>query len=68
MIGHFSPIIPSFADRGLSRRLTWSAYGDDGETKSGAQSARFLRPRCIGAVGPRIRVYIYLYMSIYSGI
>jgi hypothetical protein len=30
LIGHFLPIIPPFADRGLSRRLTWSASGDDG--------------------------------------
>jgi hypothetical protein len=28
-IGHFSPIVPPFADRGLSRRLTWSASGDE---------------------------------------
>jgi hypothetical protein len=27
---HFSPIIPLFTDRGLSRHLTWSASGDDG--------------------------------------
>jgi hypothetical protein len=31
-----------------------------GETKSGAQRVRSLRPRCIGAVEPRIRVPIYL--------
>jgi hypothetical protein len=31
-----------------------------GETKSGAQRARPLRPRCIEAVGPLIRVAIYL--------
>jgi hypothetical protein len=30
LIGHFSPIIPSFTDRGLSRRLMWSASGDGG--------------------------------------
>jgi hypothetical protein len=30
LIGHFSPLIPPFADRGLSCRLTWSASGDDG--------------------------------------
>ena len=30
LISHFSPILPPFADRGLSRRLTWSASGDDG--------------------------------------
>jgi hypothetical protein len=37
------------------------------ETKSGAQRAHSLRPRCIGAVGPRIRVSIYLsiYLPIY---
>jgi hypothetical protein len=34
-----------------------------GETKSGAQRARPLRPRCIGAVGPQIRVPIYLSFS-----
>jgi hypothetical protein len=31
-----------------------------GETKSGAQRVRPLRPTCIGAVGPWIRVPIYL--------
>jgi hypothetical protein len=30
LIGHFSPIIPPFADRGLSCHLTWSTSGDDG--------------------------------------
>jgi hypothetical protein len=30
LTGHFSPIIPSFTDRGLSCRLTWNASGDDG--------------------------------------
>jgi hypothetical protein len=28
--GHFSPIIPPFTGRGLSRRLTCSVSGDDG--------------------------------------
>jgi hypothetical protein len=31
-----------------------------GETKSGVQRARHLRPRCIGAAGPRIRKPVYL--------
>jgi hypothetical protein len=31
LISHFSPIIPPFADRGLSHRLIWSASGDDRE-------------------------------------
>jgi hypothetical protein len=31
LIGHFSPIVPPFTDRGLSRRLTWSASGDERE-------------------------------------
>jgi hypothetical protein len=31
LIGHFSPIIPPFAYRGPSRRLTWSPSGDDRE-------------------------------------
>jgi hypothetical protein len=29
LIGYFSPIVPPFADRGLSRQLTWSASGDE---------------------------------------
>jgi hypothetical protein len=64
--GHFSPIIPTFADKGLLRRLTWSASVDDRGTKNSAQRACFLRPRCIRAVGPRIRVSVYL--SIHSSI
>jgi hypothetical protein len=51
LIGHFSPIIPPFTNRGLSRHRTWSASGNDGENKSGAQRALPLRPRCIGVVG-----------------
>jgi hypothetical protein len=36
LIGQFSPIVPSFADGGLSRRLTWSASGDErGNQKRG---------------------------------
>jgi hypothetical protein len=31
LIGHFSPIVPPFADRGLSHHLTWSASGDERE-------------------------------------
>jgi hypothetical protein len=30
LIGHFSPILPLFTNRGLSCHLTWSASGDDG--------------------------------------
>jgi hypothetical protein len=30
LAGHFSPIIPSFTNRGLSCHLTWGACGDDG--------------------------------------
>jgi hypothetical protein len=30
LIGHFSPIVQPFADRGLSRHMTWSASGDGG--------------------------------------
>jgi hypothetical protein len=30
LTGHFSPVIPSFTNRGLSCRLTWHASGDDG--------------------------------------
>jgi hypothetical protein len=29
LIGHFSSIVPPFADRGLSRHLKWSAPGDE---------------------------------------
>jgi hypothetical protein len=29
LTGHLSPIISPFANRGLSRRLTWSASGDE---------------------------------------
>jgi hypothetical protein len=41
LIGHFSPIVSPLADRGLSRRLTWSASGDKrGNQKAGlAQQA-----------------------------
>jgi hypothetical protein len=35
LIGNFSPIVPPFADRGLSRHLTWSATVDKRGTKSG---------------------------------
>jgi hypothetical protein len=35
LIGHFSPIVPPFADRGLSRHLTWSASGDERGNQSG---------------------------------
>jgi hypothetical protein len=36
LIGHFSPIVPPLANRGLTRRLMWSASGDEGgETKAG---------------------------------
>jgi hypothetical protein len=54
---HFSPVIPPFTDRGLSRRLTWVPLEMRGELSS-AQRARSLRRRCIGAVGPQIRVSI----------
>jgi hypothetical protein len=33
--GHFSSILPPFANRGLSRRLAWSASGDKRGTKMG---------------------------------
>src|SRR5215475_13952843 len=37
LIGHFSPIIPHFANRDLSRRLMWSASGDElGKLKRGS--------------------------------
>jgi hypothetical protein len=29
LTGHFSPIIPPFGNRGLSRHLVWSASGDE---------------------------------------
>jgi hypothetical protein len=29
LIGHFSPIVPPLANRGLSGRLMWSASGDE---------------------------------------
>jgi hypothetical protein len=36
LTGHFSPIVPPFADRGLKRRLKWSASGDErGNQKAG---------------------------------
>jgi hypothetical protein len=35
LIGPFLPIVPSLANRGLSRRLMWSASGDEGELKRG---------------------------------
>jgi hypothetical protein len=33
--GHFSPIIPTFTNRGYSRRLAWSAFGDERKTETG---------------------------------
>jgi hypothetical protein len=39
LIGHFWPIVAPFADRGLSRRLTWSASGDERGTKRGIPPA-----------------------------
>jgi hypothetical protein len=33
LTGHFSSIAPPFADRVLSRRLTWSASGDKRENQ-----------------------------------
>jgi hypothetical protein len=56
LIGHLSPIIQPFTNRGLSRRLTYSASGDNGGTKGGAQRACCFRPRYIGAVWLRISV------------
>jgi hypothetical protein len=39
LIGHFSPIVPSFTDRGLSRHLTWRTPGDErGKLKSGVST------------------------------
>jgi hypothetical protein len=38
LVGHFSPIISPFADRGISRRLTWSASGDERENKKSGVS------------------------------
>jgi hypothetical protein len=39
LIGHFSHIVPPFADRGLSRNLTWSAPEDErGKLKSGVST------------------------------
>jgi hypothetical protein len=32
LTSHFSPVIPSFTNRGLSCRLTWIASGDDGRS------------------------------------
>jgi hypothetical protein len=38
LIGHFSPIVPPLANRGLSFHLMWSASGDEGGTKSGVST------------------------------
>jgi hypothetical protein len=46
LIDHFSPIIPPFANRGLSRRLTWSASGDEWGTKSGVCTINLERLQC----------------------
>jgi hypothetical protein len=46
LIGHFSPIIPPFANRGLSRRLIWSASGDERGTKSGVSTISLERLQC----------------------
>jgi hypothetical protein len=54
LFGHFSRIIPPFTNRGgAPLEMT-------GETKSSAQRACRLRPRCNGAIGPWIHVPIYL--------
>jgi hypothetical protein len=47
LTGHFSPIVPAFADRGFSRRLTWSASEDERETKSGVSTISLGRLQCI---------------------
>jgi hypothetical protein len=46
MIGHFSAIVPPFAYRGLSHRLTWNASGDKGGTKSGVSTISLGRLQC----------------------
>jgi hypothetical protein len=47
LIGHFSSVVPPFADRGLSGRLTWSASGDDWGTKSGVSTISLGRLQCV---------------------
>jgi hypothetical protein len=46
LTGHFSPILPPFANRGLSHHLTWSASGDKRGTKTGFSTKSLERLKC----------------------
>jgi hypothetical protein len=48
--GHFSPVIPSFTNRGLSCRMTWSASEDDGWNYMAEHKEPAAIPRCNGVV------------------
>jgi hypothetical protein len=54
LIGHFSPIVPPFADKDFSRRLRWSASGDKRRTKNGVSTISLGRLQCIrrASAGP----------------
>jgi hypothetical protein len=57
LTGHFSPLIPPFANGGLSRRLTWIASGDERGTKSGVNHKKPRMAEVLGGIsaGPTDR-------------
>jgi hypothetical protein len=67
LTGHFSPVIPSFADRGslmshdMERLWRWRA-----ELNDGAQRACSYRPRCNGMVAPWPRPQSTSIFSVYK--
>jgi hypothetical protein len=67
LIGHFSLIVPPFADRGLSRHLTWSASADERGNQSGVNTISLGRLQYIrrGTAGPQKEEEEFIYMSIF---
>jgi hypothetical protein len=61
LTGQFLPIIPSFTNRGISCRLTWSASGGDGQNWKAVRKGPAYRPRCDGVVAPWPRPQSYMY-------
>jgi hypothetical protein len=52
LVGKFSPIILPFSDRGLSRRLTWGASGDEWGIKSGVSTISSVGCSALGGIPP----------------
>jgi hypothetical protein len=57
LIGHFLPVVLPFGDRGLSRRLMWSATGGERGTKRGVSTISLGRLQCVrrDSAGPTER-------------